>query len=710
MPVQRIRHPQLVIDDERGNCLEFALMYAGMCLTQQVAPILALVARHAFLLLVPGRFASVPAPEERAGTPADEAWPAFALDGAREHPSEPGVHYVQDPGPLLARLAAGELIAINPYGAAQGFGFEDALDQGHARVADRTLTLIDVPWLQSRPGKAPAGAPERLVTISPYLPGGEDEFISYPSRRKIEAQLRDETGVVVLTGPSGSGKSVLARHLASSAAYGTGWFLNASRPQSLLNSLAQADLARRERSTAGRQSVDREEHAQAALVRLANAPHTWTVVLDNADGDPGKLLRFVPAATSGRRQLVILTSTNPAWAEQPGVKVVALEPLTVDEAEEQLGREDLIELAEGRPLMLRAFAKLIGRGDTQELDSGLVAAAAADMEGELRAPSVLWRALRASAEIDEATGALASAMAMLPADNQPLGTLAALRPDALEIVQRLSAAGLIDFDEDGEVARMHRLFGQVVREQERQRDPETYRAQALGLAAEPEVTSLLESDGDLDTTLRLAEALTELDGQSGQASERLGVALHDVGRLLEYQGDTLASAGIYERAQRHLSDQLLIANCLQGRARAVNQQPGGEQEIQQAIDWAREAQRLIETNSNPDQAGRTVAMQGLPLQKLAPLDGHEHEKPELLARARTMIEDAHRRRLASLEPDDPELLRSEFNFGGIEINLAQVERGHAAAHLDRAEQVYTTVARRRRELYGSTSTRISRRA
>jgi hypothetical protein len=698
-PVQRIRHPQLVIDDGVGNCLEFALMYAAMCLREHVAPLVAIVHGHAFVLLQLGRF--VQEPSATPGAPEGEGWPRFTLDGARE--IEPGVHHVTaaNSAPLVDRVATGELVAVNAFDAAEGFSLAEAKGHASARLKDEWLTLVDVPWLHSQPATGPVAAPASLVTISPYIPGGEDFLIPYESRQAIERDLRDRSGVVVLKGASGSGKSVLARHLAITAAYGTGWFLNASRPQSLINSLAQADLARRDGDTLGKSDVDREEHAQAALIRLATAPHTWTVVLDNADGDPEKLLRFVPDATPGRRQLVIVTTTNPAWADQPGVELLELDPLSIAEAEQYLDRDDLIELADGRPLMIHAFAKLIGLVEAEALDAAVAAVRESDVESEFLAPSVLWTALLARDEMKEDARAFAVALALLPPDNQPLEALESLRPEALEHLRRFFEAGLIDFDEDEGVARVHRLFGKVIRDDVRVREPEAYRAEALRLARDSRAMALMETNGDLDTTSRLADALIEIDDETAEGNEALGEALHDVGRLLEFQGDTAASAAAYERAQRHLTEPLLIANCLQGRARRVNQRPPYlEPAVLEAIKWSQEAQQLIEENADHNQAGRTVAMRGLLLQKLAAIEGHEGEKPALLAEARELIEDAHQRRKAW--PDTPieELMRSEFNFGGIEINLAQVHRDNAPDYLQRAEDVYTTVAQRRREVYG----------
>ena len=49
----------------------------------------------------------------------------------------------------------------------------------------------------------------------------------------------------------------------------------------------------------------------SAQRRLAAATRPWVIVVDNADGEPGRIADLVPR--SGPGQLVIITSTNQDW-------------------------------------------------------------------------------------------------------------------------------------------------------------------------------------------------------------------------------------------------------------------------------------------------------------------------------------------------------------------------------------------------------------
>ena len=698
--VQPIRHPAQVVYDRHADCLDLALLYAGVCQAALVPAMLVLVSDHAFVLVQPGRFERALADDQPE--PLDEAWPPLEIDGASEgEGKEAGVHRVLDPAPLKELIARGAFTAIDPYMIARRKSFEQATESGLKLLEERkSVFVVDVPWLHSRPQTASVRAPARVVQMVPYIPGGDDLFVGYPSRDEADVRLRERSGVVVLSGDSGVGKSMLARHLAANASYGAGWFLNASNQQSLINGLARAHSASREQRPGGRDEKDREELALAALVVLRTAAHPWIVVLDNADGEPGPLTRWLPTPDPAREQLVIVTTTNERqWREQPGVEMVALEPLSQSDVQSALGRTELIELAEGRPLLIDAFAKLLEFVDEERLERALLTVSDQQLDSELRGPAVVWSAIRDGAELDRSAFLLAASIALLPPDHQPLAALRSIQPDADARVSELARAGLISLDAG--IVRMHRLFGRVVREELALSAPSDYRAAAMTLASTPETIGLLEAHGDRETTKRLSTLLTE--GQE-TIDREVAMALHAIGRTLELQGDPIASATAYELAEPSLVDPLLIADCLHGRARAINQHPPTDEheawKVEEALDWAKRAQELIEAEAGPNKAGRCVAMRGLLLQKLARFEAHAADRGELLRRARALIVDAHDRREADLAPNDPELLRSRFNFGGIEINLAQHDPGAAAMYLDSAEETYLEVGKRRRELYG----------
>src|SRR5207247_664398 len=101
-------------------------------------------------------------------------------------------------------------------------------------------------------------------------------------------------GTVVLHGDSGTGKSTIARQVAFDAQFGAAWFLTASDRQALINSLEQAERAELGAGGDSIEHTDRLGYALNALTRLGRADDEWVVVLDNADGDPGELMTWLP--------------------------------------------------------------------------------------------------------------------------------------------------------------------------------------------------------------------------------------------------------------------------------------------------------------------------------------------------------------------------------------------------------------------------------
>lgn len=701
---QPVRHPAKVVYDRHADCLDLALLYASVCQAARVPVLLAIVSGHAFVLLTPGRFADQPS----AGEDAEESgfvWPPLRLEGAQPGTGpEEGVHLVEDLAPLLAAIEQGTFKAIDPYAVVYGSSFAQAVESGNRQLRQPALRILDVPWLHSRPDCAPIAAPARTVQMSPYIPGGDDLYEDYPARERFAAELAGMTGVIVLRGESGTGKSMLARHLAATAPHGAGWFLNASDAKSLTSSLAYAHLAGRERVPGGVDEKNREEQADAALAALRIAPHAWIVVLDNADGDPGPLRRLTPTPDPDRQQLVIITSVSKQWYEQPDVRVIELEPLPERDIVAQIGHKRLAELAEGRPLLADAFARLLRVAGAKEIEEAIDRVTEQGLEAELLGPAVVWDAIGHSTSFTTDQLRLAMNMAFLPPDHQPLGVLETVNDSARQAVGELARWGLLTLDEhsgEARVARLHRLFGEAIRRTLSDTGPHSARATAIGLTSQEATMGLIEQYGDMRITTRLLDAIAPTGEESADPGPEAAPGLHSLGRVLELQGDSLASARAYALAQPHLQEPLLIADCLQGRARAVNQhEPKALERVREAIGWSGSAQELIERHASEDAAGRTVAMRGLLLQKLAEFESYAEQRGELLDEARGLIEDAHQRRQRYLDPEDPELLRSRFNFGGIEINLAKQHPDAAGEHLDSAEETYREVADARRRTYG----------
>jgi len=688
---QQIRHPYWLLKDKWGTCLDFATVYAAMCLDAQEAPLIAVSSfggeGHAFVIITPGRLSG------------DRRLRPFALD--RADADEEGVLIVDDRDILIQALADGALVAVDCVAATRGATFDEAVRDGAAHLRTRwTLRLVDVPWLHEQDETIPFEPPMTRPPIRPYIPGSSAELVEFGGHSKLLSDLRDETGAVVLLAPSGQGKSTIARRLARYAPFGCGWFLNASEPQALINSLADAELAERNQTGVGVADADREGFAFSALGRLQDTDDRWIVVLDNADGDPDKLLPNLPRPNE--RQLVVITTTNPAWRQLPGFSVRDVPPVDDSEVADVLGGTELLSLVAGRPLLLQAFRQLATEAGW---DGATIRKYVPDdgADDELQGPATYWAALQAAPGFEAAELATSAHAAYLPPDYQPLALLRELVLPAGDAVVRLAALGLVAHEAGTESLRLHRLLGAAIRAQLEREQPALCEEVIVRLASSEAALDVLDGYGDLPTVSRLDERLMPIDGKSG-VDATLGRALYGVAGLLELHGHTRRSGDTYEKAQRHFnaqSDPLRIAGCLHGRARTINQHYSGDEgRLRSALEWAQWAQELLEAGGKAVEGDRCFAMQWLLKQKLAKFPGPGESRTALTLEALAGLEQAHARRSKRLAPDDPELARSLFNLAGIRIDLARVERARAAVLLDEAEAVYDKVAKTRRRIYG----------
>lgn len=684
---QQIRHPRWLIEDGWGTCLDLAVTYAAMCLEAHLAPLLAITERHALVVLQPGR------------EHAPSAVPPFSAGWARRKPDESvsGILEVSDGDWVRQSLAARELLAVDVVAATSTYAgdFDDALDRGGDYLSDGTV-FLDVAYLHNA-GARPLPPPAERPSIRTYLPGGHQHFVRYADHAGILEQLEKQSGTVVLVATAGQGKSTLARQVVLDAPFGAGWFLNASERRTLIGSLAAADLAERNELAPRRASADRVGYSDDALMRLAEAEGQWVVVYDNADGDPGNILPLMPRPQPG--QLVLVTTTNPEWERVPGIRALRLPALSDETVAAELSGPELVELVAGRALLLHAFRALLAWSG--ESPAAVAARAPTDIGAEdpTRAPATLWAAVRE--RLGGAIEPFCLQLAYLPPDQQPLELLEALNPDAPEFTATLADTGLVTRERGA--LRLHRLFGDAIRADVRAREPDLDAQVVLGLANSREAFQMLDRYGDRDTLFRLDERVRELDDASSGPDERLGTALYMVAELLEPAGHTRLSGQTYARASRHLTHRIeLLAGSLHGRARTVNQHhAGNEKMLREALSWAARAEELLlSLPGHEGEADRCLAMQGLLKQKLAKFPGPGGTTLELLRDALGVIEEAHRKRVARLDPMDPELARSEFNLAGIRIELAKLEHSAARAHLDTADRVYASVAERRERIYG----------
>lgn len=689
---QLVRDLLWMLDDNCGTCIDFAALYAALCVANSVPPLLAVTHDHAFVVVTPGRDAD---PVPRA---------PFELDGFEPDRDEPDGVLVGTGAALAAAAAAEQVLAIDSVGAACVRGepladFHRATRLALTQPDDEQIRLIDVPWLRTRPAfdhyPEPTGIRPR---ISSHVPLDDQPFEEFESRRDVLADLCAASGTIVLYGDSGRGKSEIARRVARNAAFGAAWFLDASDREALIACLLQAELRERSLGSTGLQPPERAEDAHRALARLEAGDGRWVVVLDNADGDPGRLSDLLPRPKPG--QLLIVTTTDRRWLRD-GVEQVLLEPLTDADVERHLGGPELVRLVAGRPLLLDAFARLRHAAGLSDAE---IAAHAPDADPSDPAvgPRVFWKALRSARGFDPAThGELAAAAAYMPPGQQPLPALTQPTSTTPEQVAFLAEHGLFSWAGDSDdPVRMHRLFGAAVREQleESQRD-----RVARVLPVDDRAYAALDTLADPDTVLELDRVLRAVDGRTEEVDRELGVAMHGVAKLLELHANTRRSGELFALAERHLgADPERRADCLHGRARLVNQQhPRDRAKLLEALGQVREAQEINERQlGRPAAADRSLALEGLLRQKLARFPGPGESEVDLLRAAKGVIAEADRRRVDRGIADERELARSRFNLGGINIRLAQADPARAAEYLADADGVYAAVERWRVAIYG----------
>ena len=680
---QQIRDPRLLLRAKVGTCLDLATTFAAMCLEARVAPLLATNHEHAWVILRPGLLDSAEFAMDLAPVPGTSG--------------KAGVLRVDDPDVLQSAATAGALLPVDAVLVTDPEAtFEEARTRGETLLHTATR-LVDVAWLLEHGGLDALPAPTRWPGIRPYVPGGRSEVIAYRSR-PAPSDLVHGGGLVVLHGEQGSGKTTIARQLAVDAPHGAGWFLNASNRQALVDALAQAELNERDERVGDLSDQLREGYAFAALDRLRTADDPWVVVLDNADGAPSNVRGLLPTPRGG--QLLVVTTTEPEWTAVASARAALLGPLDDDEIAAELGDLRLTPLVKGRPLVLEAYRSLLA---TTEATPATLATVAEELDLTMAqsGPRALWEALEAVGLVDDDVRRLAAIAALLPPDRQPAPLLERLSAAPDGAVSRLARCGLFTWTDVELPARLHRLFSAALRDA---LGDDRLDAAAITILQDAEARELLDGHGDPVTVRQLTARLNALDGAS-PTDPQLGAVLHDLAALIELKGDTATSAELYERAERHLAgddDEELVmrANCLHGRARLVNQRfARDEPMLRAAIGWSQQAQAILRSIGRDDETGRSMAMEGLLLQKTAVFAAGRDARVAILEEALAIIVAADRLRRGALPPNHPERYRSHYNLAGINVALAKARRDRAAEHLDAAAKVYAVVGRDRRRIY-----------
>lgn len=714
---QMIRHAQWVLD-ESGTCLDLTVLLASMCLVSKVVPYLALTYRD----------------RTRTDPGAAHAFPVFDMErepalqsGRLRHPvTRDAVAGVTDASAksrrdeLLAYVDDGVLVPVDAMRAAassdpdMAVPIDRAIELGHRCLTDTKtwprLLLVDVISCQMDATEpvTPLPPPRFGQAIRRFAPTPDTPFIDYPTRKPVLDWLRRSgTGHRVLYGDQGTGKSRLARETLG----GTGWFLNASNSENLIRSLAAAEARERGAELTGLESPDVRAFAEQALERLRTAESSWRIVLDNANGAPEALRPWMPHPDAKKIQSVVVTTTNPDWAYAMGTdNACLLKPIDqkrdFSKLREWMQDDAIARLVDGRVLMITALERLCATTgwDTEQLRTAMTRPSIPTTSRiDLAGPTAAWAAMTSAEVFTDDDRAVAHRLAWLPPDDLTSDLYTAIHPAAEASVTRLLALGLLTPVGDRHVA-LHRLFGEVLRAEQ---DDATVDAISLELLNDAGVVEALAERGDRETLDLLIDQVNALhDG--GRGGRDLGRALAALGACREVHGGVEESARLFERALEHLDpsieeDALLVADCLHGRARFVNQHGGADEAlVRDALGWTEEAARL--RAEDEVLVARSRAMEALLLQKLA---GHveksgKDKSLELYRQAKVTIDESHDLRLGRVDPREES--RAVFNKGGVRVKLAQLDDGALAEHhLAEAETAYNSALEQRKRLYRRTA-------
>lgn len=758
---QRIRSPEETLQGP-ATCLDLVLVYAGMALYGGIRAFIGLQtavrspdgedegAQHALIVL------DVREQLSDVAVDAGQDAPPFATG----RPGDSGVWDL--PGDVaLADLAAAEGWLVVDVARAARHGGRPAADFSEAvgrqaagelatRNGNHRWALVDVDAVLgsgSELYRPPTGL--AIPPIHSYLPA-VPAFHEYGTRQplldrlltRVDAAEPGEPSVVVLAGPQGYGKSMLAHRLAVAADHGCGWFLNASSVKSLTASLAMAERQEKELrdgrdgSGASGEKPDAGEDralASAALDRLRHAERPWVVVLDNCDIDPGTsgLAELIPVPHHAG-QTTIITTTDEGWQAHALTRGWAFEQLSALDAKD-LGRLELPpgldRAVAGRPLIAQALAALQDGGAALPEQTGL------------SGPELVWTLVRdtASAQAVAVARTLAwcppepaNAASLLAATAPAAGSQAADFPEAAQVLDRLRFVTL-SFPVTGTALLLHRLFAAAVREQTWRDEPGTA-ADVIGrLLTREQGQEIFLSAAEETALARLEPSRTGRDqGEVTRAEEHLadearrGLLWHGLGRVRERRGPVKESGPHFENAIKLLSrdsHRAEVAESMIGLARIVYQsQQSGRDDLLGARRTAEEARELLAplTDRDATQLGEQAnALAWLITQKLTRYEPDLGKRAAALAEVRENLWRSYEKRRRILRPDhaaasgsDPEgddglgSERAFFNLAGVNIQLAKThyrimsQSGLAAREKETAMAAVTASLAEAARVYG----------
>jgi hypothetical protein len=668
-----------------GTCLDFAITFAAMCVQERVPCVLAITREvgssvgHAFVVIQESaQYAKASEIEIR---PVDE-WIGLL--------EAPGSHRIQ-------------LFDVTP---AQGDESERASVRTRSerlleslRSVSGHVFAVDIEAALRKSGAGWHRLPDTrrdlgLVGRLPDLPADHKE---YKTHQCVRDQLKSAEGLIVLHGPSGSGKSTLALERAIQVFGGKGWFLDGSDERALRSSLADAEARSQGNRPMNLQADYLKSMTIAAHRRLRATTRPWVVVIDNAEGEPSKLIPLIPDTKAG--QLVIVTTTRDGWES-----VVGKERVFEVEA---LGAEDL-PFGESDPALLEVewFPGLLRIATKSELQPELL---------QSQHGPVVERVVRGAlgmAGTEWPDGAMARAMAaasFMPAERitlswQAESAFGGSREDARNAIEQCVGAGLLEGSRqtidararDEEPIWMHRLVRRTVR------DLMPGELRVLGWSVIDCYASRRRTNHYTDDELIDLCAFLE-DSAPSSSSIGYGEALQIVLDLLESRGISMVkrAAALAEGAMTSVDSDAshraaqITSTMLVARARAVNQRTDPKptpEEVRAAIGWCEQAEAVLGDEVELDfrdllLSGRASAMRGILIKKLATIDKglSPGGQLELLTEALGVLTKSYRSRKQALEQEalelgreveDPEqhIDRGWYNLGGANLDLANAVR------------------------------------
>jgi hypothetical protein len=724
---QRIRDPR-AIQQGAATCLDISLLLAAMCKAAGLRPFVAILEHHRerqsdhALLIVDLRSRSDAGPPPVPAGPAREVvWGVWQLANSAPSALRDGVIAVEVTSACRNRHT----------------DFAEACRQGKALIEGggyRDVHLVDVIAAQRglvvaySEAAEEADPPVQRPAIYPNLPV-MPHFHDYQSRAALAEQLHGATGTAVIGGGSGTGKSMLAHHVAMTIDHGCGWFLDASSERVLTMALAAGEAREAGRDPSSVDATEAKGLAVLARGRLHGAAGPWVVVLDNANLPPDELRNLLPRPDISKGQLLIITTTNPAWAEHAD-RPAELPPLDGAEVQGDLDRSAPLEAIAGRPLLVTASRRF--RAGTARWWWADQPVLGDDQAGQ--APARFWAAVDGELGGGELARTAAWVIGWLPPIRIPLAIIGAVLDNDGEVgaaIGRLRDLGLVDV-EAGEVT-MHRLFREAVRAAGLDRSVAEQTLLICKILASKSASDLVESAADLATAREMGRLLAVWPDVDVAV-----VGLHRLGSIFERQETAASSARWYQQVLDRLAEatttdhRLREVDALRGLARARMRavgEVGREQrlaELDEAVAWTIRAAGICSGSlrggsadgasadgacadrASADRAfevaaSQVMAMRGLLLREKAGVEsGDPDAELRLLREAEQLLRDSarDRRRLVEDPDNSPEVDRSQYNLPGLEVGLAQRDAREAAAHhLDEADRHYAQILQTRRDRY-----------